>query len=142
TACATRVGPQVTQPYFERKKTQLTTETTETHQEKARCEISPDCLHPVCECGSTIRSSGQRIKDHPATVQGSLKRGQCQHCIIRRVRTRKPRYVSVKRLQGIESLPTEDERIRHVSPGFWGYLQRRRAAGIPEDGIRFKEITQ
>jgi len=55
---------------------------------------------------------------------------------------RKPRYVSVKRLHHIESLPTEDDRIRHVSPGFWDYLQRRRAAGIPAEGIRFKEDTQ
>lgn len=62
-----------------------------------RCGASPDCFHPVCPCGNRIRTSGKRLVDHPGTVQGSLKRGQCQNCMSREYRRKKrtPSAVSI-----------------------------------------------
>lgn len=44
------------------------------------CDLSDDCMHPVCEiCQRLIRAGDKRVVDHPGTIRGLVKARRCMY---------------------------------------------------------------
>lgn len=132
--------------------------TTTTQTTTARCGISPDCYHPICDCGAIIRLSRHRLHEHPGTVKGYLRERICDHCkyhapakVMRNGRKGGSQMSEhdKQRLAHLESLPTTDDRLQYWVPEFYRYLEERRTGGggrrgqkVPAEGYLFPDEIQ